>query len=296
MIQASIPNALTVDLEDYFHVSAFDRVLSRSSWNSYDSRVEIGTEKLLRIFDEAGVRATFFVLGWVARKRPDIVKRIADEGHEIASHGFWHHLVYEQSPEQFASDIADSKTAIGDATGIDVTAYRAPSFSITKKSRWAIDVLIEQGFRIDSSIFPINGHHRYGWPKASREIHTLDLKSGSICEFPPSAWSRGRVHVPIGGGYFRLFPFELTCKAVEAVRRQGRPAMFYTHPWEFDPEQPRVQGLGLSSRSRHYVGLKRTESRMRRLLTRFKFGTLSDVLTASRAAGLEFPSAHLPVA
>lgn len=279
MLPASIPNALSVDVEDYFQVSAFADRVCRRDWDKYECRVEANTDKLLSLFDECGVRGTFFVLGWVAERYPDLVRRIAHAGHELASHGYWHQLVYDLTPEEFAKDIADSKDAIADASGIEVTAYRAPSFSIVEKSLWALDILAENGIRIDSSIFPISGHDRYGMADAAREIHDIETESGTLLEFPPSAWSRGPVHLPIGGGYFRLFPLKLTCRAIEAVRHAGRPAMFYTHPWEFDPDQPKMQGLKKGTRFRHYVGLARTQSRLQSMLSRFPFGTMSDSIS-----------------
>lgn len=275
----SIPNALTVDVEDYFHVSGFADRIPRSAWERYESRVEASTDRLLNVFQEKNVRGTFFVLGWVADRYPKLVRRIARNGHELASHGYWHQLVYDLTPEEFAQDIIRSKSAIAEACGVEVTAYRAPSFSITEKSMWALDILAEHGFRLDSSIFPISGHHRYGCPKAPKEIHEIETDASKILEFPPSAWSHGRAHVPIGGGYFRLFPLKLTFKAINAVRREGRPAMFYTHPWEFDPEQPVVTGIGWKNRKRHYIGLKRTQSRLEKMLLAFRFDTMSSVIS-----------------
>ncbi|WP_182870587.1 XrtA system polysaccharide deacetylase [Stieleria mannarensis] len=274
-------NALTVDVEDYFQVSAFADRVTRKDWDKYECRVEANTDKLLAIFDQYNVRGTFFVLGWVAERYPALVKRIAHAGHELASHGYWHQLVYDLTPATFAKDIADSKDAIADACGIEVTAYRAPSFSIVEESLWALDILAENDIRIDSSIFPIGGHDRYGLADAPKEIHDIETPHGTIREFPPSAWSRGRIHVPIGGGYFRLFPLPLTLKAIQKVREHGRPAMFYTHPWEFDPDQPKLSGLKPSTRFRHYVGLKRTESRLTKMLTECDFGTVSDALATS---------------
>lgn len=275
-------NALTVDVEDYFQVSAFADRVCRKDWDKYECRVEANTDKLLSIFDEHQVRGTFFVLGWVAHRYPELVKRIVSAGHEIASHGYWHQLVYDLKPEEFAKDIADSKEAIAAACGIEVVAYRAPSFSIVEESLWALDILAEQGFRIDSSIFPIGGHDRYGLADAPKEIHDIETKHGKIIEFPPSAWSRGRIHIPIGGGYFRLFPLPLTLKAIEKVREHGRPAMFYTHPWEVDPTQPRIPGAKPRSRFRHYVGLKKTAPRISKMLSAHQFGTISDVIASSR--------------
>jgi polysaccharide deacetylase family protein (PEP-CTERM system associated) len=276
VLSDDVPNALTVDVEDYFQVSGFAERVSRRDWDKYECRVEASTDKLLSIFDEHRVRGTFFILGWVADRFPGLVRRIAAAGHELASHGYWHQLVYDLTPEEFAKDIERSKAAIADASGITVTAYRAPSFSITEKSMWALEVLAEHNFLIDSSIFPISGHDRYGCPEAVKEIHDIETPAGIIREFPPSAWSRGRAHVPIGGGYFRLFPLKLTCKAIDAVRRQGRPAMFYTHPWEFDPDQPRIRGTRWKNRSRHYVGLQRCAMKLHRMLNEFRFDCMSE--------------------
>lgn len=283
MLDRKIPNALTVDVEDYFQVSGFADRVTRKDWDKYDCRVEANTDKLLSIFDQQNVRGTFFILGWVAERYPDLVRRIAHAGHEIASHGYWHQLVYDLTPEEFAKDIADSIEAIADASGIKVTAYRAPSFSIVEESLWALDILAEHEIRIDSSIFPIGGHDRYGVADASKEIHDIETECGTIREFPPSAWSRGRIHIPIGGGYFRLFPLKLTLKAIQAVRSEGRPAMFYTHPWEFDPEQPKMDGLKRGTRFRHYVGLKRTEQRLGQMLTECNFGTMNDSLASAHS-------------
>ncbi|MDA7874393.1 DUF3473 domain-containing protein [Rhodopirellula sp.] len=268
---------LTVDVEDYFQVSAFDHRIKRDEWESMPCRVEANTERLLAIFSEAQVSGTFFVLGWVANKYPKLIRRIAEAGHELASHGYWHRLVYTLSREEFRRDIKDSKNAIGDATGVDVTAYRAPSFSITNKSLWALETLVEEGFEVDSSIFPIR-HDRYGVPDASPEIHSRVTPAGSITEIPPSFWHSRIAKVPIGGGYFRLFPESLTSKAITAVRNEGRPAMFYLHPWEIDPEQPRISDLSIATRFRHYVALTRTEEKLRNLLSKHTFTSIRQTL------------------
>ncbi len=268
---------LTVDVEDYFQVSAFEHRIKRDEWDSMPCRVEANTEHLLSIFSEANVTGTFFILGWVAKKHPELIRRIAEAGHELASHGYWHRLVYTLSREEFRRDIRDSKKAIGDATGVAVTAYRAPSFSITNKSLWALETLVEEGFQVDSSIFPIR-HDRYGVPDASPEIHSRATPAGSITEIPPSFWQSRIAKVPIGGGYFRLFPERLTSKAITAVRNQGRPAMFYLHPWEVDPEQPRIDGVGMKSRFRHYVGLTQTERKLRSLLSKHDFAPINQIL------------------
>ncbi len=277
--QASqVSNALTVDVEDYFQVSAFSDRVCRTTWDALPCRVESNTDRILSLFDECQVRGTFFILGWVADRFPKLVQRIAAAGHEIASHGYWHQLVYDLSPEDFAQDLLLSRDAIGNACGATVTAYRAPSFSIVKRSWWALDVLAELGFTVDSSIFPIGGHDRYGVPDAPKEIHHISTPHGVVCEFPPSAWTRGRMNVPIGGGYFRLFPLAVTLKAVREVRKQGRPAMFYIHPWEIDPSQPRVKKIGLKTRFRHYVGMTKTELRLRRLLASVPFDRMDRVI------------------
>jgi polysaccharide deacetylase family protein (PEP-CTERM system associated) len=269
---------MTVDVEDYFQVSAFEHRLRRADWDKMESRVVASTDRILSLLDGVSVRGTFFILGWVAERYPELVCRIAAAGHEIASHGYWHRLVYDLKPDQFAQDLADSKDAIASACGIVPTAYRAPSFSIVEKSLWALDVLVEQGFTVDSSVFPIRGHDRYGIPSAKKEIHRIETKAGGLTEFPPSLAKMAGAAVPIGGGYFRLFPLRVTSRAIESVRRQSRPAMFYTHPWEIDPGQPRVSGIGRAARFRHYVGLSKTEDRLRRMLTRYPFAPMCEVL------------------
>lgn len=275
-------NALTVDVEDYFQVSAFRERVCRSMWDRLESRVEANTDRLLSLFDHAGVHGTFFILGWVAERYPRLIRRIAAAGHEIASHGYWHELVYDLTPEAFARDLRDSREAIANACGIEVNAYRAPSFSIVERSLWALEILVEHGFRVDSSMFPIAGHDRYGTPTARKEIHCLPTPRGTLCEFPPSAWVPRRFPLPIGGGYFRLFPLRLTIRAIREVHNEGRPAMFYIHPWEVDPWQPRITDISLKSRFRHYVGVGRTEGRLTQLLRTFSFAPMSRVIRSAR--------------
>lgn len=272
-----LPNILTVDVEDYFQVSAFERRVDRAAWDDIPSRVEASTETILEIFADAGARGTFFVLGWVADRFPQLVRRIADAGHELASHSYWHRLVYDLTPEAFRDDLRASRDAIGEAAGVTVTAYRAPSFSLTNRSLWALDVLIEEGFTVDSSIFPMC-HDRYGVAGARGDIHVRECDAGSIVEVPPSVWRRRQGAVPVGGGYFRLFPLGLTRRAIRGIHADGSPAMIYTHPWEFDPEQPRMKGIRPPTRFRHYVGLKRTAMRMRKLLREFPFAPMGEVL------------------
>jgi polysaccharide deacetylase family protein (PEP-CTERM system associated) len=285
LLSQSIPNAFTVDVEDYYQVSAFERRVSRKHWDDYESRVEQSTNKLLSLLDRHQVTATFFVLGWVAERFPTLVKRIHSTGHEIASHGYWHHLIYSQTPEAFEQDVADSKTAIHNACGVEVTAYRAPSFSIVERSLWALDVLIRLGFKVDSSIFPISGHDRYGIPGAKKEIHEVRRSQGKIQEYPPSAWHMGRANIPIGGGYFRLLPLKLTLKAISMVRKEGRPAMFYIHPWEIDPEQPRIKRAGWKTAVRHYTGLAKCEARLDKLLSIHRFASMKQSMLAVDETG-----------
>ena len=279
----SFCSALTVDVEDYFHVSGFEHRIQRSDWDSMPCRVERSTDRLLALFDSENIRGTFFVLGWVAQRYPSLVRRIAAAGHELASHGYWHRLVYEITPEEFRDDVARSRDVIEQASGVRVTAYRAPSFSINARSIWALDVLAELGFTIDSSIFPIR-HDRYGMPNAKPQPHLIETASGPLTEFPPSIWNVGRFNLPVaGGGYFRLYPLGVTLRGIQSVLSAGRPFMFYLHPWEIDPDQPRIADVGWKSRFRHYVGLRATEAKLRRLVQSVQFDTLTATLNAYRS-------------
>ncbi len=231
------------------------------------------------------------MLGWVADRYPQLVQRIQAGGHELASHGYWHELVYSQTPEEFAADIRLSRDAIGAASSVHVTAYRAPSFSITQRSLWALDILAEQGYLVDSSIFPISGHDRYGIAGAQREIHELSTPHGTLTEFPPSAWHLRKFSLPIGGGYFRIFPYSLSRRAIGEARKRVGPAMFYTHPWEIDPVQPRIKGTGMKSRFRHYTGLRGTHARLDRMLQHWNFSSMENVLRAHAAVRSHAPAA-----
>lgn len=273
-----ILNALSVDVEDYFQVSGFEAVVRRADWDAYESRVCRNTDRLLDLFASAQVHATFFILGWVAERFPELVKRIHAAGHEIASHGHQHELVYDIGPDAFRQDVRRAKATLEATTGIAVRGYRAPSFSITRQSMWALDVLVEEGYAYDASIFPIR-HDRYGIPSWPRQITRVDRPSGSIWEVPGSTVRRAGANWPIGGGgYFRLLPYAWTKWGISAVNREeGAPAVFYLHPWEVDPEQPRIKA-GMLSRMRHYRNLDQTEHRLRALLKDFRFGTVSEVL------------------
>ena len=278
-MKSGILNAFTVDVEDYFQVSAFEKHIDREDWEKYPHHVEDNTQRILDIMAENDVQGTFFVLGWVASKYPQLVRKISDAGHELASHSYWHRLVYEMTPDEFREDLRMSKQAIEDAAGVSVDCYRAPSFSITKTSIWALDILVEEGFRCDSSIFPIV-HDRYGIPGAKTGIHQIETAAGPLWEFPPSIRKLGKLNLPIsGGGYFRLYPYFFTENSFRAVNKNGnRPFMFYIHPWEIDPSQKRMSFASPSTRFRHYINLKTTHKKLQRLLKGFRFGRISDVL------------------
>jgi polysaccharide deacetylase family protein (PEP-CTERM system associated) len=278
MATPSVVNAMSVDVEDYFQVSAFDAVVSRGSWDRFESRVERNTDRLLQVFADSGVKATFFVLGWIAERHRDLVARIAGAGHEVASHGFGHRLIYDQAREDFREDVRRAKQVLEDAAGREVEGYRAPSFSVTRESLWALDVLLDEGYRYDASIFPVH-HDRYGIPDAPREIHRLERAGGPLVEVPPSTVHLLGTNLPVaGGGYFRLLPFWWTRWGIARVNRvERRPVIFYLHPWEVDPQQPRLQASALS-RFRHYRNLHKTEPRLRALCREFRFTTVRDVL------------------
>ncbi len=274
---------MTIDVEDYFHVSVFDGVLPRTAWDSMESRVVANTERLLDLFDEHAVRGTFFVLGWVAERFPDLVRSIAARGHELASHGYAHRLVYEQTPDVFRDDVRRAKALIEDISGRRVKGYRAPSFSVTERSLWALDVLLEEGHRYDASIFPIR-HDRYGIPDAPRWPHPMARAGGELFEVPGSTVRLGGTNVPVaGGGYFRILPYAWTRWGIARLNQvEGQPAIFYLHPWEIDPQQPRLRASALG-RFRHYRNLHQTESRLRALMGDFAFGPLDRVLAGCSA-------------
>jgi polysaccharide deacetylase family protein (PEP-CTERM system associated) len=274
----SIVNAMTIDVEDYFHVSAFEGHLQRSRWDSLESRVVRNTDRLLELLARANVQATFFVLGWVAERYPALVRRIAESGHEVGSHGFAHRLIYNQSPVEFREDLQRSRAVISEATSVAIDGYRAPSFSITPRSLWALDIIREVGFTYDASVFPIR-HDRYGLPSAPRHFHALKQKTGTLWECPASTVRVAGTNLPVaGGGYFRLLPYAWTRWGIARLNRhERRAAIFYLHPWEIDPDQPRMP-TSLLSRVRHYTNLRKTEERLLRLLREFRFAPLRQVL------------------
>ncbi|MGE3507409.1 MAG: XrtA system polysaccharide deacetylase [Vicinamibacterales bacterium] len=279
-----IINAMSIDVEDYFHVSAFEKNVRRADWPRYESRVEANTDRLLELFDAAGVRSTFFVLGWVAERCPGLVRRIARQQHEIACHSYAHQLVYEMTPVAFREDLRRAKAAIEGAAGVRVVGYRAPSYSIVERSRWALDILAEEGYRYDASIYPIR-HDRYGIPDAPRHFHRIASSLGPIWEVPGSTVRFRGVNLPVaGGGYFRILPYAWTRWGIRHLNEvESRPAVFYLHPWEIDPDQPRLRGSAVS-RARHYFNLHRTEDRLRRLLDEFRFAPVVEALDAHEEA------------
>jgi polysaccharide deacetylase family protein (PEP-CTERM system associated) len=273
--------AFTVDVEDYFQVDAFSRVVPVHSWSAFSSRVEANTHLLLDLLDEASTQGTFFVLGWIAARHPELVRTIAQRGHEIASHGMSHQRIVGQSPEIFRKETKESKALLEHLVQKPIRGYRAATYSITSETQWALDILCEEGFTYDSSIFPVR-HDRYGIPNAEINPHRLRTPKGNlITEFPLTVWQPAGFNIPVsGGGYFRFFPYALTRYGFRRVCASGRPAVFYLHPWEVDPAQPRIAGAGWKSRFRHYLNLHRTEARLRALLNDFQFGTMQDCLAA----------------
>jgi polysaccharide deacetylase family protein (PEP-CTERM system associated) len=280
MTASSVRNAMTVDVEDYFHVAALANSIDRADWDNMPCRVENNTQRLLDLFAARGIHATFFVLGWVAQRYPALIRQIAAAGHEIASHGMSHKLVYDQSPREFADETRDAKALLEDITGGAIEGYRASTYSITKRSLWALDTLCELGFTYDSSIFPIR-HDKYGIPDAQPQPHLLRAPGGlSIVEFPLGFARFAGARLPVsGGGYFRLLPYGLTRMGLRQINRDHqRPFAFYLHPWEVDPEQPRVKTSALS-KFRHYTNLDECENRLKRLMADFRFAPMRDVLT-----------------
>jgi polysaccharide deacetylase family protein (PEP-CTERM system associated) len=325
-------NFLTIDIEDYFQVHAFSKVIKYESWKNHECRIERNTNRLLEILNSSiqhstrntqnlafkpptGIHATFFILGWIAERYPGLIRNIKEAGHEIACHGYAHQLIYSQSKDEFREDIRKAKGMLEDITGEEVIGYRAPSYSITNKSQWAFQVLIEEGFKYDSSIFPVR-HDFYGMPNAPRfpflisqngnknvKYSQLNVDeqqdritgpiessgryalcampyASSIVEFPLSTVRLFGQNLPIsGGGYFRLFPYPLIVKGLKRINeKESKPFIFYLHPWEIDPDQPRIGGAGLRSTLRHYVNLNKTENRFKMLLKDFQFSSIKEML------------------
>ena len=270
-------NAFSVDVEDYFQVNAFERAIPRASWGSFEPRVERNTRRLLDLCAEYGVRGTFFTLGWVAERWPGLVREIRDAGHELGTHGQDHRRVTTLNPREFREDVRRSKRTIEDVAGVEVIGYRAPNYSIVRETLWAVDVLSEEGFRYDSSIFPIR-HDHYGIPDFPR--FPRPVRNGSpLQEFPISTVRFAGMNLPfVGGGYLRQFPMQFIRWGMRHLnQRERRPAIVYVHPWELDPEQP-VQPVGVLTRLRHYRNLDRTEDRLATLFSEYAFTSCREIL------------------
>ncbi|MCA9471124.1 MAG: DUF3473 domain-containing protein [Nitrospirales bacterium] len=270
-------HSLSFDIEEHFQVAAFDCPARRRHWDVLHSRVEQSTETILSLLEAVNVQATMFILGWVAERHGGLVKRLANAGHEIACHGYSHELIAAQSPAKFREDIRTAKKILEDLTGKAVLGYRAPTFSITKETKWALPILVEEGYLYDSSIVPAV-HDSYGIPDASPDIHSLATSSGVLWEVPPSTYKIGWMRVPIGGGgYFRLLPYRLFKWFLTQVENEGMPLVMYFHPWELDPDQPKMKGSLLSG-FRHYVNLQKTQRRLAALLQDFQFAPICTAL------------------
>ena len=275
-------NALTIDVEDYFQVTAFEKFVRMDDWDSYPLRVADNTLRVLDLLDEFSMRATFFVLGWIAERRPDLVREIQGRGHEIACHGYGHRLIYDIGPERFRDDVRKAKSILEDICGERIAGFRAPSYSITKNTPWAFDVLTGEGFEYDSSIFPIF-HDIYGAPDADRFPHEIRTSSGMIKEFPISTLEIRTFHMRYrmpfsGGGYLRLLPLYVIKKAIRFLNESEKiPSVLYFHPWEIDPDQPRIKAC-LKSRFRHYLNLDKTEQKLKSIFSSFSFSPMCTVL------------------
>jgi polysaccharide deacetylase family protein (PEP-CTERM system associated) len=276
-------NAMTIDVEDYFQVSAFEGHILREHWNQIPCRVEANVDRILALFDAHGVKATFFVLGWMAERYPQMLRRVVDGGHEIASHGYDHVRIIHQTREVFREEVYRTGALLEDVTGHPVGGYRAASFSIGRDTLWALDELLEAGYQYSSSIYPVH-HDLYGMPEAPR-FPFLPLGEGGLLEVPVTTIKIGKRNYACGGGgYFRLFPYALSRWALRRVNEHdGQSAVFYFHPWELDPEQPRQIGIGMKTRVRHYLNLARMEGRLIRLLQDFDWGRMDHVFLEGRS-------------
>lgn len=278
----SILNAMSVDIEDWFQVGAFETVIDRGDWDGLECRVERNGDAVLELFDRAGITATFFTLGWVAERYPGLMRRIAEQGHEIASHGYGHERVFTLTQAQFAANIDQTKKLLEDAGGVPVTGYRAPSFSIDQRTPWAHEILASKGYAYSSSVAPVQSDH-YGWPEASR-FAFRPVAGADMIELPvTTALFAGKRLAAGGGGWFRMFPYQFSRWAFGQVNREARPGIFYFHPWEIDPEQPRVQNAPLKSKLRHYTNLGRMERKLDRILREFSWGRVDAVAAIEKA-------------
>jgi len=277
-----VVNGLSVDIEDWFQVGAFERTIRREDWNGLASRVERNSDAVIDLFERMGAKATFFTLGWVAERYPALIRRIVDAGHELASHGWDHVRVFTMTPDQFRDDIRRTRSVLEDLGGRKVTGYRAPSFSIDKRTPWAHEILAEEGYAYSSSVAPV-AHDHYGWPDAPR-FAFRPVADSALIELPvTTAKLRGRTVAAGGGGFFRLFPYAFSRWAIRQVNAEQRPAIFYFHPWEIDPGQPRVADAPLKSKLRHYARLGAMEGKLERVIGDFRWGRI-DAVAAAEAA------------
>jgi polysaccharide deacetylase family protein (PEP-CTERM system associated) len=271
-------NVLTVDVEDYYHVSAFEAHISNNNWEFLPSRVEYNIKRILEILDTYDVKATFFVLGWVAERSPSLIREIHNQGHEIACHGYMHKLVYQSTIDDFRIDVRKAKSIIEDSIGCRINGFRATSFSFIEETLWALDILIEEGFMYDSSIFPVR-HDRYGIPRWQRFPHRIARNGKSIYELPPSTIRIFRNNIPIAGGaYLRFLPLSLITWGIRRINNtETNPAVLYIHPWEIDAGQPRIR-VSKIAELRHYAGINGVEDKIREILDEFDFGTAQDLI------------------
>jgi polysaccharide deacetylase family protein (PEP-CTERM system associated) len=286
-------NAVTFDVEDYFHVAVFTDQVHKSQWNSFPSRVEANTNRILEMLAQRGSLGTFFVLGWVAQKFPALVRNIADAGHEVACHSLDHRKVFQMTPAEFREDTRQAKEAIEDASGQRVRGYRAPSFSITRDSLWALGILVELGFEYDSSIFPVE-HMSYGMPDTPRFPFLIRTDSGPLVEFPMTTVEFAGLRSPLSGGaYMRLLPYWYIRWGFRYLNNhENQPFCFYLHPWELDPEQPRIKA-SLTARLRHYLGLRGAQSKLSRLLRDFDFQQMGAIIEEGKLGLSEAPVRRL---
>lgn len=276
-----VRNALSVDVEDWFQVGAFESVIDRKDWDSLDQRAERNTDSVLKLFDDAGVKATFFTLGWVAKRHPALIRRIVAQGHEIASHGWDHKRVFTMQPAEFADDLDRSRKQLEDSGGMRVSGYRAPSFSIDNRTPWAHEELARAGYDYSSSVAPIV-HDHYGWPEAPR-FGFNPVHDHRLIELPiTTAKLAGRTLAAGGGGFFRLLPYAFSRWAIRQVNAQGHSAIIYFHPWEIDPDQPRVANAPLRSKLRHYPNLGVMADKLKRLMRDFEWGRVDEVAAKTR--------------
>lgn len=287
-------HCLSFDVEEHFQVSAFWSDARRQEWDRYESRVGRNTRLLADLLAKHGMKATFFILGWVAERHPELVKSLAAQGHEVASHGYGHEIVTTLSPQRFRHDVRMAKNILEDLTGSPVVGYRAPSFSITSETEWALSILVEEGYQYDSSVY--DRFHRTEKETLPAEMFQIHTPAGGIWEVPPSTYKAMGFQIPVaGGGYFRLFPYAVSRTLLRRLESQGGTLVMYLHPWEIDPEQPRMDGPWLSQ-IRHYLNLGKTQARLSRLLADFKFGSIRDIVASHREMDSATYSAQSPVA